>query len=156
MSKMLCLLLAAVLLAAAAAGCSRGGEAVLDVAACAAALREEVPFSDELELLSDNMVDVLYRLEEGDVVKRQVYVSSGATAEEIAVFETTGPEAAKRVKAAVEERISEQRAAFADYLPAEVHKLEAPNLQVTGRYVILCVSGRNDAARKVVAAQLKR
>ena len=105
MIKKLCLLLAVVLVAVTAAGCG-GGDVVLDVAACAESLREEVPFSDELELLSDNMVDVLYRLEEGDVVKRQVYVSSGATAEEIAVFETTGPEAANRVKAAVEEHIS--------------------------------------------------
>ncbi|HHX73774.1 MAG TPA: DUF4358 domain-containing protein [Firmicutes bacterium] len=129
---------------------------MLDVAACAESLREEVPFSDDLEVLSDKMVDVLYRLEEGDVVRQKVYVSSGATAEEIAVFEAAGPEAAGRVKAAVDARLAEQQAAFADYLPAEVPKLADPYLQVAGRYVILCVSGHNDVARQVVAAQLKR
>ena len=105
------------------------------MAECAHLLSETIAFQDSLTAVSDEMATVLYRLNEADVAAKKVYVSTGATAEEIAVFEAVDKEAAARIKEAVLQRAAEQEAAFRDYLPAEVPKLQKPYLY-GDRYVI--------------------
>ena len=73
---------------AAFAGCGQkqDAEVVLDIEECAAQLLAEVDFADELTKIDGEMVQALYLLGE-DAESFAVYVSSGATAEEIAVLQ---------------------------------------------------------------------
>ena len=130
-------------------GCASGNDtAVMDIDALSKALLENIEFEDELTLLDDAMVGRLYDIE--DYVSARVYIGSGATAEEIAVFEFDSREkAAAGLKVAVG-RVEEQREDFAGYLPGELKKLDNAVAGQYGRYVILCVSG-DDSARELIA-----
>ncbi|HIW73276.1 MAG TPA: DUF4358 domain-containing protein [Firmicutes bacterium] len=125
-------------------------EVTIDVVALADALKAAVPFEDELAEPSEAAVSNIYDLDDADVAAKKIYVGSGATAEEIAVFEGTDEAAAGRIRAAVDQRIADQRSAFEDYNPEEQEKLSDPVVVTAGRYVILCVSNDNDAAEKCI------
>ena len=101
------------------------------------------------------MIAAIYRPAE-DVVGQQVYVSTGATAEEIAVFEAVDADAAQRIEAAVLQRIADQKTSFEDYLPAELPRLEDPFLFVKGRYVVLCISDYNEEVEAELKELLKK
>ena len=135
-------------------GCSSKpvAEITLDVDECADILLETIAFQDILTAVSDEMAATLYQISEQDAVKQKVYVSSGATAEEIAVFEAADTDAAQRIENAVLQRVADQQASFKDYLPAELPKLNDPYLLVRDKYVILCLSDDN----KKVQTELNR
>lgn len=139
-------ILAAALLAA---GCA-AKEISLDTAAAADAIQEAVTFQDTLSPLADSRFDTLYAVQEGDVVSRKVYIGSNATAEEIAVIEAKDATAAERVKKAAEQRIADQKEGFENYQPAEMVKLNAPVLEVRGRYVFLVVCDKPEEARSAI------
>lgn len=133
-----------------------GGQAVsADVDALADGLKSAVTFQDELTAMNDAAFDRLYAVDKADVVKKKVYVSTGATAEEIAVFEAADEKAAGRIKEAVLQRIEDQKEGFVDYVPAEMTKLNDPVLVTKGKYVVLCLSNENDKAKAEIDAQLK-
>ena len=81
---------------------------------------------------------------------RDRYISSGATAEEIAVFEAADKAAADRLYKAAQERVENQKTAFEDYVPAEMTKLGNPVLVKKGSFVVLCVADDAAAAKKIV------
>ncbi|NLX91473.1 MAG: DUF4358 domain-containing protein [Firmicutes bacterium] len=131
-------------------GCNKPAaeiEITLDVDECADVLLETIAFQDILTAVSDEMATTLYQISEQDAVKQKVYVSSGATAEEIAVFEAADAVAAKRIEKAVLQRVAEQQASFKDYLPAELPKLNDPFILVRDKYVILCISDDNEKVK---------
>ena len=137
-------------------GCSRAAEDItLNVEECAVILREKIAFQDTLAAIDDEMIAAIYRIAPEDVVEQQVYVSTGATAEEIAVFEAADAEAAQRIETAVWQRVADQKTSFADYLPAELPKLEDPFIFVKGRYVVFCVSDHNEEVKKELMALIK-
>ena len=133
-----------------AAGCGQSSKLNLQAAECAEVLWERIPFTDTLSAIDEQMSMVLYPVDEKDVAAQQVYVSTGATAEEIAVFEAVDAAAVERLKEVVLQRLAEQKASYADYLPLELPKLEDPYQRVTGPYVIFCVSGHNEKVSKEV------
>ena len=118
MKKICCALLSLLTAALLLTGCQEEPKDVtIDVAALADALKAAVPFSDELAEPNDAALLNFYNIDETDIAAKKVYVSSGATAEEIAVFEGTDEAAAGRIKTAVDERIADQKSAFEDYNP---------------------------------------
>ena len=141
-------LMVLIVVCTALSGCSNSGDKLaLDVDECADTLREKIPFQDTLTEISEDMIAVLYQISEGDAAKQKVYAGSGATAEEIAVFEAVDYAAVKRIEAAVWQRVADQKAAFEDYLPAELPKLTDPFLFVKNKYVILCISDHNEKVK---------
>ncbi|MCI8553333.1 MAG: DUF4358 domain-containing protein [Clostridiales bacterium] len=140
-----CLLLAVLSLS----GCGQK-ETELNVQEAASKLLETVTFQDTLTLLPETRFTTLYNVEEADLKAQAVYISSGATAEEIAVMEAADADAAKRVKAAAERRIAEQKEGFEDYVPAELTKLNNPVLELSGRYVLLCICDQPEQARDTI------
>ena len=130
-------------------GCSNqsGDDVTLNVNECADGLQETIAFQDTLTAISDQMITTIYRISAEDVAQQQVYVSTGATAEEIAVFEAVDTDAAQRIETAVWQRVADQKAGFEDYLPAELPKLADPFVLVKGKYVILCVSDHNEEVK---------
>lgn len=107
-------------------------------------LLNNVTFQDELTLADDNTAKKLYNVE--DFVNAYVYISSGATAEEIAVFEFKDEDNAKQALDNANTRISEQKDSFASYIPEEVKKLDNAVVKQTGCYLIVCVSDGSEAA----------
>ena len=71
-----------------------------------------------------------------DVYKRQ--------AEELAIFTANSSETAKNVVSGIQQRISNQKTAFEQYLPAEISKLDAAYVlevsQGGEEYIILCIA----------------
>ena len=131
------------------AGCSKN-EAALDVQKAADELKAGVTFQDELAAPGASVFETLYDIQEGDAANHAVYVSSGATAEEIAVIEAKDANAAARVKTAVEQRIADLKEGFENYVPGEMTKLNNPVIEVKGKYVLLCICDKPDEARKVI------
>lgn len=143
----LLLMLLAVIMAI--SGCGKSGDDVtLNVKECADTLQRTIAFQDTLTAVDDKMIAAIYQISAEDVVQQQVVVSTGATAEEIAVFEAVDAEAAQRIETAVLQRVADQKASFEDYLPAELPKLTDPFILVKGKYVILCVSDHNEEVKR--------
>ncbi len=126
-------------------GCSNttADNLTLNVDECADTLQKTIPFQDTLTAISDNMITAIYQIGEQDAAKQKVYVSTGATAEEIAVFEAVDTDAAQRIETALLQRVADQKTSFEDYLPEELPKLADPFILVQGKYVILCISDHN-------------
>ena len=76
--------------------------------------------------------------------------ASGASAHEIDCFEAKDESSAKEIETALKQRIENQKAAFKDYVPAEMDKLNSPVLVTDGKYVILCLSNNNDKAKEII------
>lgn len=139
----------------ACAACSQqaeqaGADVSLDPAALADSLASGLTFQDQLTGLDGDAAMNIYGLDNTTVVQLKVYVSTGATAEEIAVIETAGGDAVETVKAALEKCVEDQKLAFESYQPKEMTKLGDPLIETRGKYVILCLSDDNEAARALI------
>lgn len=149
MKKNICLLLTLLIVAVSMNAC--GEQAVaLDVSATADELAKAVPFTDQLNELDESMITKIYDISSDDFTNAKVYTSTGATPEEIAVFQAKDDDAVKKIEFALKERIKEQKASFEDYVPAEMPKLESPFMITKGRFVILCISDHNDTAKNII------
>ena len=100
-------------------------------------LAEALTFEDELTLADEDMAEMLYGID--TAVQSSVYISSGATAEEIAVFEFETEEDCKEAVALAEQRLEDQKEAFASYVPKEVKRLDGAVVKQYGRFLAVCV-----------------
>lgn len=128
-------------------GCSGQSDTIqIDTKAMVNDLLEKIEFEDELNAVDDDTtIKMLYDID--NAVEANVYISSGATAEEIAVFKFEDKKAAEEGKEKVLERISVQKENFATYIPEEVKKLDNAVVKQTGNYVAICVSDSNEAEK---------
>ncbi len=131
------------------AGCQEA-QVQLDAAQAADAILSAVSFEDEMTAVDADMRDTLYGTSASDIANAKVYVSTGATAEEIAVFEAVDEAAAGRIAEAVDKRLEQQRLDYEDYAPAEMPKLNDPALVKEGKYILLCVSNDKAAAMQKI------
>jgi len=112
-------------------------------------------FTDLLSEMDQSMALELYGLSESDVVQCAVYLGTGATAEEIAVFKAASASAAKTVAEALTARRDSQIAAYKNYVPAEVPKLESAIVKSSGAYAVYVTSADADGAAKIVSDYMK-
>lgn len=105
---------------------------------------QNIEFHDGLVELDAGGINRLYSLGEG--VSGRVFIGSGATAEEIAVFEAGSKQAAKQMRDYALSHIDEQKQSFAGYLPKELKKLDEAIVLQYGKYVIVCVTDDADAS----------
>jgi hypothetical protein len=80
-----------------------------------------------------------------------MYMSSGSTAEEVAVFEAPDSSTAELMKEHVEEYLADQRDSFEKYIPEEAERIDNAVVQQNGNYVVLCVSGDSDKAKSLIS-----
>ena len=108
---------AAALACVSLAGCGSAKDITVDVNALAAELRDGIAYQDELESIDSAMISMVYDV--GDEVEEAVvYMGSGATAEEIAVFACKDADAAKnQVTPVVKQHIEDQITSFESYVP---------------------------------------
>ncbi|MCL1805233.1 MAG: DUF4358 domain-containing protein [Clostridiales bacterium] len=127
----------------------------MDVGAFGDRLYRELEFRDQLEELEPSVVYALLGVDGGDVAAQKNYFSSGATAEEIILFQGVDAEAAGKLMKALEARLDYQKEVYASYAPEEVNYLKRAILLDKGAYVVFCVAADADAARAVIEEALK-
>lgn len=142
------------------AGCggnddSGNGAAKLDGALLADKLITDVAFEDQLSKVEDDTALMLYGLSTDQVASANVYVGTGATAEEVSVIEGKDEDSTAAIREQAEARVQSQLEDYKDYKPDEVPKLENPILKTSGNFVILCVSADNDTADSVIDEMIK-
>ncbi len=111
-------------------------------------LLDKVTFQDDLVLLDREVATHLYPMAED--TKGRVLAGSGATAEEIALFETKEESEAKKMLEAAQKRVESQKAAFENYAPKEMEKLNKAIIFQKGNYVVVCITDDVDNAQKVL------
>lgn len=135
-------------------GCSKSKTYTIDVNELADSIKNNVSFEDGLVLLEEDMITDYYPDVTMEKIKSsKVYVSSGATAQQIAVFEGIDELAAKQLKEELEICLADQIEMNENYLPKEVEKLKKPVLEVRGKYVIMVVSDYNSQVLTLVPTE---
>jgi hypothetical protein len=152
MKKTISLLLS-LLICALCAGC--GAAPDFEPAALAEALESSGCFTDLLSEMDTAMAMELYGIEEGDVEACAVYLGTGATAEEIAVFRAKSAAAAKTIAEAFGARRDNQITAYKNYVPTEVPKLEDAIVKSSGSYAVYVTAADADGAQKIIDDYLK-
>lgn len=112
-------------------------------------LLKQIKFKDSMSKIDNEMALLLYNIDKNIVLDCAVYVSTGATAEEIAVFrvkEDTG----RGVLNQFDKKIAEKRTSFKDYNPQELEKLTDPTVINKGEYVVLCISDDDSKSRETI------
>jgi hypothetical protein len=112
----------------------------VDIQAAAAEIEKEIDFEDSLSELEEDTALTYYGIS-GDAVKDSVvYVSTGATAEEIAIFEAADTDSKNTVEDACNQRKEKQTTSYGDYKPSEVSRLDDAIIETYGNYVVYIVT----------------
>ena len=135
------------------AGCGAGTAKTIDGSELAKSLATEITYEDTLKELDQDEISMYMDIPEG--VESVVYMGSGSTAEEVGVFTAEDSETAKATMDNVQEYLDDQQESFQDYKPEEAKRVGNAVLEQKGNYVILCVSGDSDTARKVIEEAFK-
>lgn len=129
-------------------GCGSSSPVSVDTAALTTSLTSDISYDNELSELSEDDITNYVTVEDG--VKGVMYMSSGSTAEEVAVFTAPDEATASTMKNNVQEFLNDQKTSFEDYIPEEAQRIDDAVLVVNGNYVILCVSGDSDKAQEII------
>lgn len=149
MKKMMWLLLAAALLTGALAGCGNTAKE-MNMDALHTELLDSSAFTDILSPLEPVVAANIYGVEAADVAQCTVLCSTGATAEEIGLFQAADEDAAKRIYEAALARVGAQEVSFENYVPAEMPKLADAIVKQAGVYVVYVVAADAKAAGDIV------
>lgn len=138
--KSFAVIAAGVVAAAMLTGC---GGTTVDTDALVQSLLNDVSYTQELTQLTEEQVENYITME--DEVEVVMYMGSGSTAEEFAVFTAKDADTALTMKANVEMFLDDQAASFEAYIPEEAKRVEDAVVVQNGNYVVFCVS--DDAAK---------
>ncbi len=127
----------------------------INVTEMANELKSGLTFEDSLSELDAGMALTYYGIDAEDIKESVVIISTGATAEEIAVFEAVDKDAAADVKAACEERKEKQTTSYSDYKPSEVSRLDKAIIKEDGNYIVYCVADDTDKANELIDKYFK-
>lgn len=167
--KTLCIILAAMAVTFACASCGdsgndanggneQGGDTAqaandtdkVDVMVTANKLKNDIIYEDELVDADSGKIEKILGVAPDAYKDAKVYISStGATPEEIAVFEANDG-MAEAIKASLTTRLTNQKNTFTDYKPEQAPKLDNAVLEVRDNYVFFCVSGNSDKAKEII------
>lgn len=136
------------------AGCGKQEAKEVEPSVLADTLNSTLTFQDEMTSVDTAAVVRLYGIDEADMAAYKVYTSTGATAEEIAVFKAKDEEAADRIYQAMQTRVENQKTAYESYNPNEMKKLQDPFIRKQGVMVVLCISDDTPAAEQAVKEAL--
>ncbi len=131
-------------------GCSGAKTLTVSTGELADKLAAEVGFTDQMSKVEDRTFFALYNVEKSMVLQAAVYMSTGATAEEIAVVKAVDTNSVAAIEQAMKERVESQKTGFENYVPTELDKLSKPVIKIVGDTVILCISDHNDKAEQVI------
>lgn len=101
---------------------------------------ESQAYSDHLEELDSEIALTMLGVDPEDVSESRIYLSEGATAEELTVITAKDGDAAQRVSEALTQHVADQKEALENYQPGEVEKLDHAVQRTVGSVVILMVA----------------
>ena len=159
-SRVMAWVLAAFLMAA-CCGCgetegnSDPYEEKTNAAVLAEYLYDNITFQDEMTKVDQDLALSLYDLEQDVVTDAVVYMSTGATAEEIAVFTVDGDEEALLVASLIELRIEDQKKGFENYVPEELTKLDHAIVTQLDNAVVLIVCNNTEEAETAISSYIE-
>jgi hypothetical protein len=134
-------------------GCGNGtsqDEKKPDVHEIAEMLLDEITFEDNLsEVVSARALDY-YSINSQDVEDSVTYMSTGATAEELAIFEATSETEARYIYTCMEGRRDSQIKTFMDYKSQEVTRLDEAIIYIHGKYVVYMVCDDTEKASGII------
>lgn len=99
------------------------------------------------------MFQMIYGISQEDIEEYEAYVSTGATAEEIAVIKAKDEATAESMEEKLTERVEAQKNSFANYIPKEVEKLEEAVVYQEGVYVVLSISNDDEKAEEIISGK---
>lgn len=143
---------AAILAGATLTACAQK-ELTIDTAAVSTAVQESVRFDSELAAVDESIAQMMFTLPEG--VKAELYLGAGSTADELAFFTCENSAQVKEVAEAVDQHLSDVKAAFEDYLPVEADKVNNAVVIEKGNYVVLCVTSDYIKAASVIDEKMQ-
>ncbi len=139
-------------------GCGNEKAKELDASGLGNALLTSGLFEDELTAGEPDVIYEFYNIDASDVKEAKVYFSTGATAEEIAIFVAADQAAADKIAQGAKTRVEDLKSSFEQYLPAEMQKLNDPVLMEAGNpegnYVILCICNDTAKAKDIIEQYL--
>ena len=137
------------------AGCSKEKkeDRVIDVHTMAQSLLNDITYEDQLTKVEGNMFQMIYWISQEDIEEYEAYVSTGATAEEIAVIKAKDEATAESMEEKLTDRVEAQKNSFANYIPKEVEKLEEAVVYQEGVYVILSISNDDEKAEEIISGK---
>lgn len=118
-------------------------------------LLSEIKFKDSMSKVDTDIALLQYNLTSQQVQEVALYLSTGATAEEIAIFKVNG-ENSRAVQSAIEKKIYEKQSTFKDYNPEELTKLQNPTIYSYGEYVVLCISDDDEKSLQIIKDYLSK
>jgi len=124
--------------------CGAQGPEAFDPAADAETLLSGGAFTETLTPVEQATACLLYGLDESQVESCAVYCSTGATAEELAIFALKDDEAVQAAQEALEWRLEDRKEELKDYLPEEMPKLDGAVMETRDKTVLLAIA--NDYA----------
>lgn len=125
----------------------------IDINKLAEDIIQNIKFEDELNKVDKETANKLYDI--NNAVSQIVYMSSGATAEEIAIFEFEDEENCKKALEKANNRIEVQKQSFKDYMPKEMKKLEDAIIINKNKYLIVCITDNQEDIEKIVNKYIK-
>ena len=153
MKKYLSLTFAAIMLVLSLTAC--GGSSSKEVTASASDLAKQLSETVSDGTLSSEPViaDILastYFVDMEQVEDSSAYLSTGATACEVAVVKCKDSSYTSEVADLFKSRVTSQSELFASYAPKEVQKLDSAIIKTSGNYVVLCVTDDASKAESVL------
>ena len=113
----------------------------------ASQLNTKIHFEDQLCTADTGVGEALYQIQ--NATDCCVYISSGATAEEIAVFCFENSNQAKQALPPAQQRIQSQIQAYQSYVPAEVARLNSAAIVQQEQYLVVCVTDDTTAKQTI-------
>lgn len=132
---------------------NKSKDITIDISKLAEDIMENIKFEDELNKVDNETANKLYDI--NNAVSQVVYMSSGATAEEIAIFEFKDEENCKIALEKANNRIEEQKQSFKDYMPKEMKKIEDAIVVSKNKYLIVCIADNQDDIEKILNKYIK-
>lgn len=155
--KVISLLLACAAVICVAAGCGENSAAKAvstDPKTLSSQIKSSAKFTDQLSEISLQAADKRYGVDASQVKSCDVYVGTGATAEEISVWQAKNEAAAAAIKEKADDFVKMQKDSYSDYKPSEVPKLSTAVLEQKGTVVVLCISADNQKAKELISGLL--
>lgn len=141
MKRIVPILTAACMILALLIGCAPQKTAKeYDIHALAKSVADSGSFTDILSDVSTSQAVKLYKIDESLIKDCAVYCSTGATTEEIGIFQCADEDSAGIVVTAAKARAEAQKVAYESYAPGEIPKLDDAVIESDGVYVFYIVS----------------
>ena len=112
---------------------------IYDADITADTLNSKLQFGEPLEKSTADALFSIYGIDSSLCSKAAFYAGSGATADEIAVFNCINSDAAKTVKESVTARLDYLRDGYSSYGPDQIPKIDSAAVIIEGNSIIMCI-----------------